>query len=129
METMTTVAPMLKSKSNTDKRHVTVIRKDSAKTATKLNSSTAAKQIVAKTSEKQAKTARPAPLYVQLITKMVSEAKWSRKEIIEAVAKACEGVALSSIQTVCTDCKNPKYNRLPQLVDTDGKGIMHFVSK
>ena len=75
---------------------------------------------------KAAKEPRQKPQYVLLITKMVSEAKWNRKQIIEAVTTLCPSVAPSSIATVCTDCKNPKYNRLPHLVVADDKGILKF---
>jgi pantothenate kinase len=120
MQTVETFAPMLKTKleaaANANKRNAVVIRK----------AASAAVQQTKDNAVQPEKTAKTKPAYIVLISTMVGEGKFTRKEIIKAVSEACKETSLSSIQTVCTDCKNPKYNRLPQLVVTDDKGVMSF---
>jgi hypothetical protein len=99
---------------------------DSAKTSAKQQHSTTKPETVAETSEKQAKTARPKPLYIQYLTQLLDEGKYTRKEMVELAVKQCPETSKSSIETVLTDSMNKLYNRFPLLVEKTKDGKMHF---
>lgn len=99
---------------------------ESAKPSTKQSSTTAKEEIVAKKAEKVAKTARPKPQYIQYLTGLLSEGKYTRKELVDMAVKQCPETSKSSIETVITDSQNVKYNRFPLPVIKTKEGKMSF---
>lgn len=64
---------------------------------------------------------------IDTIESLISFGKYTRKQIIPLVANVHPNLTLSTITTILTDCKNPKYNRLFSLVKCDENGNMYFV--
>jgi hypothetical protein len=52
--------------------------------------------------------------------------KYTKKEILEKVLEKFEGINKSTIQTLLSDSKNPKYNKLVKLTVEDENKIMSF---
>lgn len=61
------------------------------------------------------------------IEDLIGAGKYTRKQIIEMCIEKHTDLAISTIKTVLTDCKNPKYNRLRNLVTTGQNGVMYFI--
>jgi outer membrane biosynthesis protein TonB len=65
----------------------------------------------------------------ELMSKLVGEGKYTKKEIVELVRKEFPAISSITIVTNLTDSKNPKYNKLSKLaseVEKDGKKIFVF---
>lgn len=62
------------------------------------------------------------------IAKMIAEAKYTGKQIIEEMVKKY-GVKTTSVYTILTDSKNPKYNKFDKLVVADANGVLSFAKK
>ncbi|MBN1181808.1 MAG: hypothetical protein JXB49_05930 [Bacteroidales bacterium] len=99
---------------------------ESPKTASKQGHSTTKPVIVAKTSEKVAKTARPKPLYIQYLTQLIDEGKYTRKELYDKTVAQFPEVAKSTVLTRITDGFNPKYTVFGYLLAKDADGRIHF---
>ena len=57
---------------------------------------------------------------------MIKEGKFTRKEIIEKTLEKFPSASKSSLGTLLTDSKNPKYNRFDKLVKQGKDGILSF---
>ena len=58
--------------------------------------------------------------------KLIEEGKYTQKELVEMAMTEFPHLSKSTFQTVLTDCRNPKYNKLPKLVLRDENGILYF---
>ena len=84
---------------------------------------------------KSAKEEKPAPkkrgrkgaAYKPLMEELINAAKYTKKEIVEQVCKEFPNVKKSTIMTVITDSKNPKYTRFKgRILVEDKNGILSF---
>jgi hypothetical protein len=64
----------------------------------------------------------------KFITEMISEKKWKKNEIIKATIDKFGG-SESSIATMLSDGKNPKYNSFEALIKVSEDGIFGFETK
>jgi len=62
------------------------------------------------------------------LTSLIEERKYTRKELVEKTIKQFPGTSKSSIHTILSDAKNPKYRKLKRLVAEDERGVLYFVS-
>lgn len=67
----------------------------------------------------------PVP-YKLRILELVGEAKFTQKEIMECVIAEFPAVLKSTVSTVLSDSKNPKYHSLPKLVTVGENGVLTF---
>jgi hypothetical protein len=72
------------------------------------------------------KAAKPKPAYLIFLGSLISEGKYSQKELKAKGWEKFPEVAKSTIETVLVDSKNPKYNRFPSLVVKGEDGILRF---
>ena len=63
---------------------------------------------------------------VAFLTPMIEKGKFTKSELVEKAKVQFPDLAISSIQTMLTDAKNPKYNKFARLVVQDKDGIMSF---
>lgn len=61
-----------------------------------------------------------------LIESLIAAGKYTRADILDAVTKAYPNVNRSTVNTMLTDAKNPKYNRFSKLAVEDENKIMGF---
>lgn len=75
--------------------------------------------------KKQSKSSSTQEMMVE-VELLLKKGKYTRKEIIEKVSKKIPDLKLTSIGTVVSDAKNPKYNKFDKLVKQNEKGILSF---
>jgi len=69
------------------------------------------------------------PNIVDVLTPFIAEKKYNRQQLTEIATEKCKHLAMSSISTTLTDCKNPRYNRFANLVMVDKEGVYYFSKK
>lgn len=60
------------------------------------------------------------------LKELITEGKFTTKEIFALAHAKFPQLAPSTISTLLTDSKNPKYNKFEKLVTLDDKGLMKF---
>jgi hypothetical protein len=63
---------------------------------------------------------------IAFMTPIIAKGKSTKKEIADACAEKFKEMNASSINTLLTDAKNPKYNRFEKLAVVNEKGIYSF---
>lgn len=66
---------------------------------------------------------------IAFLGSLISQAKFTRDEIVEKALKKFEGTPASTIRTYISDGKNSKYCKFPKLVTESEKGIVSFKAK
>lgn len=64
---------------------------------------------------------------VTVLNELVLEGRYTRKELLQLTQEKLPSVKSITINTYLSDCKNPKYNHLRELVSVDDNGIFHFL--
>lgn len=65
--------------------------------------------------------------YRKLIHDAISKGTFTRAQIVADVLRLFPDVKESTIRTIISDSKNPRYNKFDRLVTEDGKGVLRFV--
>ncbi len=81
--------------------------------------------------EKQTKKETPVkkdkvPSLVDVLTPFIAQGKFTKKELVTIGKEKLPHLSDSTIATILTDCKNPKYNKFTALVEVTEKGIYKF---
>jgi hypothetical protein len=63
---------------------------------------------------------------VAFLTPLIEKGKLTKAELVEKAQVKFPDLALSSLQTMLTDAKNPIYNKFAKLVVQDKDGVMSF---
>jgi len=63
---------------------------------------------------------------VAFIAPFIEKGKFTKAQLVEKLTGKFPDLAISSLQTMLTDAKNPKYNKFQKLVIQDDKGILSF---
>jgi hypothetical protein len=63
---------------------------------------------------------------IAFISPFIEKGKFTKKQLVEKLTDKFPDLAVSSISTLLTDAKNPKYNKFPKLVIQDDKGYLSF---
>lgn len=63
---------------------------------------------------------------IAFMTECIDEGGWTRAELVEATIEEVPDLAPSTIATLISDGKNPKYNRFNALLTEDEGGIISF---
>lgn len=66
---------------------------------------------------------------VAFITPFIEKGKSTKAQLVEKLTAKFPDLAISSLATLLTDAKNPRYNRFAKLVVQDKDGIMSFVKE
>lgn len=63
---------------------------------------------------------------VKFLTPLIKQRKLTKVELTDMAEEEFPDVTRSTLQTMLTDAKNPKYNKFDKLVVQDEKGVMSF---
>ena len=78
--------------------------------------------------EKNVVVKEKGPSLVSVLTPLIEEAKYTKKELVIVAVELLPHLSVSTIQTILTDAKNPKYNKFEKLVVIDENGILKFAA-
>jgi uncharacterized membrane protein YgaE (UPF0421/DUF939 family) len=63
---------------------------------------------------------------VDFLTPLIASGKHTKADLVEMASKEFPDVSVSTLQTMLTDAKNPKYNKFKKLVVQNEDGVMSF---
>jgi hypothetical protein len=63
---------------------------------------------------------------VAFLTPLIEKGKLTKTQLVEKAHEKFPDLAISSLQTMLTDAKNPKYNKFAKLVEQDENGVLTF---
>lgn len=63
---------------------------------------------------------------VAFLTPLIEKGKLTKTQLVEKAHEKFPDLAISSLQTMLTDAKNPKYNKFAKLVAQDENGVLTF---
>ncbi len=66
---------------------------------------------------------------LSFIESLISEGKYTRKEIMEKALKQFPHMSKATVHTILSSSKNPKYKKFKRLAIEDERGVMSFVSR
>jgi hypothetical protein len=66
------------------------------------------------------------PSLVSILTPFIEKGNKTKKELMEIGHENLPHLSDSTLSTVLTDCKNPKYNKFEKLVKVTEKGMYQF---